>query len=766
MKIRYMLVALSLLFCNMLGAQIVKEVPGAVLWLRADQGVISDDRGLLKGSCWRDLCGNHTFKPVGDSREYPAFLVQNVLNGKPVVRFQGKFALKGNSYYAYKTVFAVGKVNNGGTLIGMYNPKEKSERPKSFFSNKQNSKQVMTTYINDGDVPVGGACQSGYRCFTGVFSDELKAQLFANGSLLVESGIKKPLGENFLLIGASAELESGEPYLTLIGDIAEIIAYPFELTKEQREKVEQYLIAKYNLNEQAKQDDAILESAKVFGESVNPRFDKPSFPANVPTMPQLKLQPQGEDDVYGLVYADGKPIQGVVVTDGFNVTTTDAKGYYGIKRNPKARMVYMTQPAGYQMGMRNGQIPFFAYLTEAKQRADFALAKVDDSKHIFIAMGDPQPSQKWEMDRFTYETMKDVREFAAKQKVPVAMMCLGDMGWDNQICYNDYKYAIETGGVPAYGVIGNHDHNQFVKNDEFADINWQRNNGPSYYSFNMGKIHYVVLDNINYTGRDKYTILVNKQQLEWLAKDLQFVPKGSTLVVGMHASVFNRIKMKPKIPNHAEIMALLQDYKVHFVTGHTHVMSTIEFEKEKFEHNVGAACGAWWRAQVATDGAPHGYEVFEMNGDKINWWYKSVNYDKSYQMRAYDFTRTDWITQHKPVKSEPGTILTPENDGTQRMRGVVVLNVWDWEPACKVEWKEDGVLKGEMTHMRTGALDPEAYRVGYAGGRPTLRSSSIPGTTDNLFYIKPSSSAKNVEFIFTNRFGEVFKSSLDLPATK
>lgn len=762
MKLRYMLIALGLLFCNLLGAQIVKEVPGAVLWLAADEGVIVDDRGILRGSGWRDLCGNHTFRPIGDSREYPPFVVQNVLNGKPVVRFQGQFAFRGNSYYAYKTVFAVGKVNDGGTMIGLFNPSEKSERPKNFFANKPNSKKQMTTYINDGDVPVGGELQAGYRCFTGMFTDDRVARLYANGTLLAEAKTKKALGENYLLIGASGKIENGDPYLTLIGDIAEIIAYPFELSPTQRAQVENYLMAKYNLKEEATKDGELMAYAKEFGSPVSPAMDQPMFPAKMASMPQLSLKAKGTDDVYGLVYGDGKPLNGVVVTDGFSVTTTDASGYYGLKRNPKARMVYITQPSGYQMGTKDGVVPFYSFLTKPVQRADFALFKVEDHKHIFIAMGDPQPAQKWEMDRFTYETMHDVKTFAARQKVPVSMMCLGDMGWDNQICYNDYKFALALGGIPAYGVIGNHDHNQFVPSDEYADINWQRNLGPTYYSFNKGKIHYVVLDNIIYTSRKIYSVGVNQQQLDWLAKDLSYVPKGATLVIGMHASVYNRISNKPKIPNHAQIMDLLKDYTVHFVTGHTHIMSTVEFEKNKFDHNVGAACGAWWRGEVASDGAPHGYEVFEMDGDQVRWWYKAVNREKSYQMRAYNFMKSDWITHHKPVKATEGKELTPENDGTKRMTGVVVLNVWDWESACKVQWKEDGVLKGEMTQMKQGALDPEAYRMLYAGGRETWRGSSVPGTTDNLFYAKPSPSAKRVEFLVTNRFGEQFTSTLDL----
>lgn len=71
---------------------------------------------------------------------------------------------------------------------------------------------------------------------------------------------------------------------------------------------------------------------------------------------------------------------------------------------------------------------------------------------------------------------------------------------------------------------------------------------PNYYSYNLGKIHYVVLDNIIYqnkkgkgpykkgvVGERNYKCEITGEQLEWLKKDLAFVDTNTTVVVEFHS---------------------------------------------------------------------------------------------------------------------------------------------------------------------------------------------------------------------------------------
>ena len=113
------------------------------------------------------------------------------------------------------------------------------------------------------------------------------------------------------------------------------------------------------------------------------------------------------------------------------------------------------------------------------------------------------------------------------------------------------------------------------------------------------------------------------------------------------------------IKNSAELLDLLKDYKVHIYTGHTHFYENEEAAPSVYEHNIGAACGAWWAGEVNRCGAPNGYLVVDVNGDSVQWHYKATGHDLSYQFRVY----------------KPGEF--------QMQPDYLVANVWDWDVACR-----------------------------------------------------------------------------------
>src|SRR3954449_10543566 len=75
-----------------------------------------------------------------------------------------------------------------------------------------------------------------------------------------------------------------------------------------------------------------------------------TVPAGFATAAVMK-QPGKKDlenlTIKGQVHDNGKPIPGVAVTDGFNITTTDKKGNYELLSNNTAEFVYISVPSGY-----------------------------------------------------------------------------------------------------------------------------------------------------------------------------------------------------------------------------------------------------------------------------------------------------------------------------------------------------------------------------------------------------------------------------------
>ena len=63
-----------------------------------------------------------------------------------------------------------------------------------------------------------------------------------------------------------------------------------------------------------------------------------------------EIKPDEGITLYGLVSdSEGNPLEGVVVSDGYSVVATDAKGVYQIVRDPSAKHVFISVPSGYEI---------------------------------------------------------------------------------------------------------------------------------------------------------------------------------------------------------------------------------------------------------------------------------------------------------------------------------------------------------------------------------------------------------------------------------
>ena len=76
-------------------------------------------------------------------------------------------------------------------------------------------------------------------------------------------------------------------------------------------------------------------------------------------------------DVCGQVLdTDGKPLAGVVVSDGYTAVQTDAEGRYAFVRNAAAAYVFVSVPAGCEVPLRQGHPCFYRKLDEFLVRLD------------------------------------------------------------------------------------------------------------------------------------------------------------------------------------------------------------------------------------------------------------------------------------------------------------------------------------------------------------------------------------------------------------
>lgn len=186
-------------------------------------------------------------------------------------------------------------------------------------------------------------------------------------------------------------------------------------------------------------------------------------------------------------------------------------------------------------------------------------------------------------------------------------------------------------------MIGNHDHDKAIGMDTEADHSFRAAFGPTYYSYNIGDCHFVVLDDVLYTGSSNYTAEITEAQMAWLEQDLKHVPKDKLIIIGVHIATSRRNRPTSHIANYRELYALLDGYNVRILSGHSHNNYTTTISETIEENTLGAVMGAYWNGEeLCNDGSPRGYAVYEIEGNRIaNWYYKGTAYPKEYQMYLY-----------------------------------------------------------------------------------------------------------------------------------
>ena len=443
--------------------------------------------------------------------------------------------------------------------------------------------------------------------------------------------------------------------------------------------------------------------------------------------------------------ADGKAIQGVVVNNGTDFTTTDAKGQWTLCTDTcVSKFVQISTPADYVLpkskSIAKGFYVSVGQLVKDKCRHNFVLQPRDtkDNTFYYIAISDPQVKNDKHMELWRSQTVEDLKATtdALSKEHEVVTMTLGDIVWDNMQLFDDYAESIQQLPITAFQCIGNHDfdrryqalNNMPYGSGVYGEQAYCTHFGPTDYSFNIAGVHVVTLKNINYMGKKGYREQFTEAQLAWLRRDLSYVPKGSMVIINMHAALWNPVEKEGNVLNANDLKSVLRGYRVHIFNGHTHFFHNNTVGNDIYEHNIGAACGAWWRGDVNRCGAPNGYLVVKASADSLTSQYKPTGGDYAQQMRVY--SKGEFLSQPYSV----------------------VANVWDCDSLTTVEWYEDGQYRGKMTQFTDS---DERYL--------QSRGSHVKEcVTTHLFKATPAWGSHEVKVVVKNRFGQVHTETVDV----
>lgn len=400
---------------------------------------------------------------------------------------------------------------------------------------------------------------------------------------------------------------------------------------------------------------------------------------------------------------NGRGIEGVVVSDGYHCTATDASGRYFLDADSLARTISITVPAAYEIPLAaDGAPAFFKYIDSGER--DFVLSprKKVSERFTLIAVTDAHFGHVNSIERFSGESVPDIQKTIERHcsSGPVIGIALGDQLSDRmedaaavKPLYNGLACAGKT--MPFFYCIGNHDHDNTGGKSEYAVTeHFVRHFAPTDYSFDIGKVHFVVMDDIQYTGTQRdgkkisYTCGLTDAQLEWLRQDISLVKDraNKAVVFCIHAGLYGRFSYKD------EVKALLGEFReAHVLSGHEHNINNIRHAASIWEHNLQSIGGAWWYSNLSPSGCPIGYGVFTFNGPVL-WeeYNKTTTEDSDFQLRVYDgndaYDGNCLFTGLKAAPKRTDVYSWPE-----AWKGCFVARIWDATPDWEVSFVQNGV---------------------------------------------------------------------------
>ncbi|MCX7918887.1 MAG: calcineurin-like phosphoesterase family protein [bacterium] len=376
------------------------------------------------------------------------------------------------------------------------------------------------------------------------------------------------------------------------------------------------------------------------------------------------------------IYDPGeKGIPNIRVSNGRDIVLTDVQGRYRIPIEADM-ILFVIKPTGWTTAFDADNFPKFYYIYKPygspstrfagstptgalPESIDFPLYPQDEPSNFKVLFfGDIQVRNRKTIEYFARSVVEELIDTDAKFGVT-----LGDNVSDILDLYPELKSVIGYIGIPIYFTFGNHDSNYDVTTEKYTHETYSRYFGPVYYSFEYGKVHFIVLENIAWSydsQRQKlapYTSGLGRDQLEFIKNDLALVPKDYLIVLAMHIPIMD-------IREKGSLFRLLEQFPYTFsISGHEHTMehrfltrADGWFGVEPHHHYIaGAVCGNWWYGMpdeygiphsMMSDGTPSGYAIITFTGNKYSIEYKVAQKPNSFQMHLYapDEITIDQIT--------------------------------------------------------------------------------------------------------------------------
>lgn len=374
------------------------------------------------------------------------------------------------------------------------------------------------------------------------------------------------------------------------------------------------------------------------------------------------LPPDNYNITGRVVDNSGNGLEGVVVSDGTQCIRSACDGtFYMESTIADVKFVHISTPSGYKPYVENGIPKFYkakADITPEDGVYDFGdfvvCPATNPNRFTLLISADPQPRryENWNNDRIAYRSL-DVCEDLYDELYDVAAgitdrevygICLGDIVHETMGLYENYNTGLARLGFPTYNIIGNHDNDPDAADDDAGAAVFESYYGPRNYSFNIGGIHFVMLDNLIMKINGETTKLTSFDQglsdeiWTWLQNDMAMIPTDTKIMVCAHSPMFRQISgsertNSAKHGGHTSSVDgpaygygdLFDTYtEVHAWAGHTHVGFNYNYpsshrHKRIQVHTLARSTGELWTNEYLASGTPRGFTVVEVDNGNISW---------------------------------------------------------------------------------------------------------------------------------------------------
>lgn len=221
---------------------------------------------------------------------------------------------------------------------------------------------------------------------------------------------------------------------------------------------------------------------------------------------------------YGHVYhkTTKQPLPGLRVSDGLHITVTDETGAFSLPGWERAHVIAVqcltcAHDDWYSL-IENHAGDYDFYITPA-----FA-----DGNHSFFHISDSEIDTVEETDLWLPFLREKITQHSGAFLIHTGDICR-IRGLETHHLAMNY----ETVGVPVRYCLGNHDY----VDDRYGEYSFERLYGPTWYSFDLGNTHYVVLP---MRGGDAPSAYPQDDITRWLLNDIRAKDPAKSLVLFCH----------------------------------------------------------------------------------------------------------------------------------------------------------------------------------------------------------------------------------------